>query len=96
LGRLEEKVKSYPAALATVLALCLLHAGAFAQPTDMHPEWNVLYGQPGFDDVENMLPDHLRKAVSAAHDERRRVIAGLQDRAEAERWYRAAQELHEC
>ena len=65
------------------LALLLFPLGALTQ-TELHPEWNVLYGQAGFEDADQMLSHYLRKLAAQSGTEREKAIAVLKTRAEVE------------
>jgi cephalosporin-C deacetylase-like acetyl esterase len=57
--------------------------------TEPQPEWNVLYGHPGFKDAEKMLSEYLTRALGKIAEDREKVIAGLKSVAAFER-YRSA------
>jgi cephalosporin-C deacetylase-like acetyl esterase len=62
----------------------LISIGLAAQ-TGMHPEWNVLYGQEGFEDADRMLSTYLRRLSAQSGSEREKAVAAIQTAAEVER-----------
>ena len=56
---------------------------ALAQ-SELHPEWNVLYGQAGFEDADQMLSNYLRKLAAQSGTEREKAIAVLKTRPDIE------------
>jgi dienelactone hydrolase len=73
---------------ALLLGFCL---AAYAQ-TDLHPEWTVLYGQPGFEDAEQMLSKYLRKLAAGSGEDREKAIGALATAAAVEHEQRGARE----
>src|SRR5712692_3875781 len=71
--------------------LFLFPLAAFAQPA-LHPEWNVLYGQAGFEESDRMLPNYLRQLAAQSGAVREKAIAAWKTPAEVELHRKAARE----
>jgi hypothetical protein len=65
-------------------ALLLLFPLAAMAQTDLHPEWNVLYGQAEFEGADQMLSNYLRKLAAQSGTDREKAIAALKTQAEVE------------
>jgi cephalosporin-C deacetylase-like acetyl esterase len=71
-------------------ALLLLFPLAALAQSDLHPEWNVLYGHAEFENADQMLSNYLRKLAAQSGTDREKAIAALKTSADVEQHQRAA------
>ncbi len=67
-----------------LLAIALYAGLAWGQ--DVHPEFNVLYGRPEFEQADRVLSNHIRKLLNAVQQEREGVIANIRTPTDLERY----------